>query len=102
MPLPKSRRRTSRSAMLLARCMVAKKSRDTIGAMRSLLITGLILGLIRLASAGPNDATPPGAKPLSDAEQAEKLFEEGRQLKDHGQLQKACEKFDQALQLNRN
>ncbi|MDB4957134.1 MAG: hypothetical protein JWO36_4703 [Myxococcales bacterium] len=66
--------------------------------MRSLLITGAVLALVRLAQAGPDDPVAP----TTDAKAAEKLFEEGRVLKDHGKLAEACAKFDEALARNHN
>jgi hypothetical protein len=57
--------------------------------MRSTAILVAFVGLVRVAQA-------------DDAADAEKLFAEGHELKEHGQPEKACVKFRAALEKNRN
>jgi hypothetical protein len=58
----------------------------------------MVLALAPLAHAGPDDAKPGE----SETALAERLFEEGRVLKDQGKLADACARFDLALGHNRN
>jgi hypothetical protein len=57
--------------------------------MRSIVVAVALL-LPTIAVAGP------------DAQQADRLFDEGRKLKEAGDLKGACAKFEEALQNNRN
>ena len=74
--------------------------------MRALVISGVVAVLgcfvLNSADAGPGNAGTKPSAPGSDAEAAEKLFDEGRELKDHGKLDEACAKFELALARNRN